>query len=57
MFYDRIGDLIDLLVDYDIYSRTAHPRRIQHSRAIEYAPLSWNLAFLPNTTCSRGAES
>ena len=38
-------------------SLTCPPIRIQHSRALEYAPLSYNLACLPDTTCSGCAAS
>ena len=31
------------------------PSWIKYSRALEYAPLLWDLAFLPDTTCSCSA--
>ena len=45
------------LLELESFATVQAPSRILYSRALEYVLLSWNLAFLLDTTCTVGAES
>ena len=48
-----VVEFTHLLESYDLNGYTIksclHSSRIQYSQVLEFAPLSWNLAFLPDT--------